>query len=85
MKEIIMNKNRTTTTGNRYSATRFEVTMVCEYTRVVSLLAKNESEAKLLAENRIRATSVSRFRDSKNTSINGSLGDIHFIEAREEK
>lgn len=80
-----MNENRTTTTGNRYNTTRFEVTMVCEYTRVISLVAKNESEAKMLAENRIRATSVNRFRDAKNTRINGSLGDIHLIAAMEEK
>ena len=76
-------RTQTTTTSNRYNAQRYELVVICEYTRTISLLAKNETEAKMLAENRLRKTSVNGFRDADNLRINGSLGDIEFIEVQE--
>lgn len=76
-------RTQTTTTGNRYNSQRYELVVICEYTRTISLLAKNEKEAKMLAENRFRKTSVNGFRDADNLRINGSLGDIEFIEVKE--
>ena len=76
-------RTQTTTTGNRYNAQRYELVVICEYTRTISLVAKNETEAKILAENRLRKTSVNGFRDADNLRINGSLGDIEFIEVQE--
>jgi len=65
-----------TTTEYKDKATWYEVTMVQEFTRTVTVLAIDEQEASEIAENRSR-------RSRGMERLGYSLGDIEVIEAKE--
>ena len=65
-----------TTTEYKDKATWYEVTMVQEFTRTVTVLAIDEQEAGEIAENRSR-------RSRGMARLGYSLGDIEVIESKE--
>tara|TARA_R110000751_G_scaffold271059_1_gene370829 strand:- start:290 stop:535 length:246 start_codon:yes stop_codon:yes gene_type:complete len=65
-----------TATEYKSKAVWFEVTMVQEFTRTVTVLAVDTEEAGEIAENRAR-------RSRGMTRLGYSLGDVDVIEAKE--
>jgi hypothetical protein len=66
-----------TSTANPYNATTYKVGVVVEHFVELCFDAQNTSEAKLIAENKLRKyKSPAKLRRAV-------LGDIHFIEVKE--